>query len=169
MNRCPITYKRIDQGKYSAEGLRKLSNKITVLNDFPYSIEEQINEAKKRVEKMSIQGIQPKLSVVLDEKEQVFKVVDIHGSYIIKPQHRDYKEMPENEDLTMHLAKLTGIEIPLHGLVYSKDGSLSYFIKRFDRIGKKGGKVPVEDFAQLSGRSRETKYDSTMERIVSII
>jgi len=47
-------------------------------------------------------------------------------------------------------------------LVYSKDGSLSYFIKRFDRFSK-GKKYATEDFAQLSGNSRDTKYDYTMK------
>jgi serine/threonine-protein kinase HipA len=37
----------------------------------------------------------------------------------------------------MRLAAAAGIAVPLHGLVYSKDGSLTYFIKRFDRVGKK--------------------------------
>jgi serine/threonine-protein kinase HipA len=40
--------------------------------------------------------------------------------------------------------------------MYSKDASLTYFIRRFDRAGKIK-KVPVEDFAQLSGKNRETK------------
>jgi hypothetical protein len=48
-------------------------------------------------------------------------------------------------------------------MVLSKDGNLTYFIKRFDRAGNK--RVPVEDFAQLTGRSRGTKYDSLMEKV----
>jgi serine/threonine-protein kinase HipA len=38
---------------------------------------------------------------------------------------------------------------------------LSYFIKRFDRYGK--GSKPTEDFAQLTGNTRDTKYRFTME------
>ena len=63
---------------------------------------------------------------------------------------------------------MINIEIPLHGLLYSKDGSMTYFIKRFDRVGR-NKKVAVEDFAQLSGKDRETKYDSSMEKVVSVI
>ena len=37
----------------------------------------------------------------------------------------------------MRLAAAAGIAVPLHGLVYSKDGSMTYFIRRFDRVGKK--------------------------------
>lgn len=68
----------------------------------------------------------------------------------------------------MKLAALIGIQTPLHGLMYCKGGSLSYFIKRFDRKGKKG-KIAVEDFAQLAGVSRETKYDFSMERLIPLI
>ncbi len=64
--------------------------------------------------------------------------------------------MPENEDLTMRLAALVGIDVPLHGLLYGRDGAMTYFIKRFDRIARTG-KRHVEDFAQLGGQSRDTK------------
>jgi len=77
-------------------------------------------------------------------------------------------QMPENEDLTMKLAAEIGLEIPLHGMIWSKDNSLTYFIKRFDRKGQ-NDKVPVEDFAQLAGLSRDTKYDYSMERVVKLI
>ncbi len=68
----------------------------------------------------------------------------------------------------MRLANAAGIDIPLHGLIYAKDGSLTYFIKRFDRIGR-NQKVAVEDFAQLMGLGRETKYDASMEKVASVI
>lgn len=168
MNRCPISYEECDDMKYSSKGLKKLSPKLKVLNDFPYSAEEQIKEALARAAKMSIQGVQPKLSARLNIKNEIFEIVDTGGRYIFKPQTGSYKEVPENEDLTMRLAKLINIEIPLHGLLYSKDGSMTYFIKRFDRVGR-NKKVAVEDFAQLSGKDRETKYDSSMEKVVSVI
>lgn len=68
----------------------------------------------------------------------------------------------------MRLAATVRIEVPLHGLLYSKDGSLTYFIKRFDRKGRTG-KLHVEDFAQLSGKTRDTKYDSSMEWVAAVI
>jgi hypothetical protein len=30
----------------------------------------------------------------------------------------------------MRMAKVFGLEVPFHGMLYGKDGSLSYFIKR---------------------------------------
>jgi serine/threonine-protein kinase HipA len=87
---------------------------------------------------------------------------------VLKPQHATYSQLPENEDLTMRLASLANIEVPLHGLIYSEDGSLTYFIKRFDRVGHKD-KLAVEDFAQLAERDRETKYRYSMEKLVSLL
>ncbi len=167
MKFCPITYQEILEGKYSQNGLHQLSKKLNSLKDIPYSADEQRIEAVARAGKMSIQGVQPKLSAKLDVKNQSFKIVDTKGEYILKPQSHLYPELPQNEDLSMRLASIAGVEIPLHGLVFSKDGSLTYFIKRFDRKGKK--KFAVEDFAQLLGHTRDTKYDSSMEQVSGVI
>ena len=168
MRRCPITYEECEDGKYSLKGLKKLSPGLKSLKVFPFSAEEQVREAIARAAKISIQGVQPKLSVRLNLKNENFEIVDTGGRYIFKPQTQNYREVPENEDVTMRLAKLIGINAPLHGLVYSKDGTMTYFIRRFDRVGR-NKKIPIEDFAQLSGKDRETKYDSSMEQVISLI
>jgi serine/threonine-protein kinase HipA len=166
---CPITYEEIPaRTKYSERGLRSLSPSLKRLNDLPYSAEEQRREAEAHAGKLSIQGVQPKLSAVLNVKNSSFDLIDKGGRYILKPQVERFKQLPENEDLTMRLAAIVGIEAPRHGLVYSRDGSLTYFIRRFDRKGQKD-KVHVEDFAQLSGASRDTKYDSSMERVAEVL
>jgi serine/threonine-protein kinase HipA len=168
MNYCPITYSPCGDDRYSANGLKQLASGLKILKDFEYSAEEQRIEAYNRASRMSVQGVQPKLSAVLNIKDQKFDVVDSGGKYILKPQHNLYFQLPENEDLTMHLAELIGLEIPLHGLIWSKDNSLTYFIKRFDRKGHTD-KIPTEDFAQLAGLNRNTKYDYSMEKIVTLI
>lgn len=166
---CPITYLPVEIGKkYSAQGLKLLSRDLASLEDFPYSAEEQRREAAARASKMSIQGVQPKLSAKLNIRKNSFVVIDNGGIYILKPQHQIYPELPENEDLTMRLASGAGIDVPLHGMIYSKDGTLTYFIRRFDRHGRKG-KFAVEDFAQLMGKTRDTKYDSSMEQVAWIV
>lgn len=168
MSRCPITYEEIATGGYSKTGLNKLNPALEDLQPLPLDRREQIREAQKRMTKMSIAGVQPKLSARLSVKKQSFTIVDKHGSYILKPQLTDYEEVPQNEDLTMRMAKVCGIEVPFHGLFYAKDDSLLYFIRRFDRTGR-AGKIHVEDFAQVAGMSRETKYDYSMEKVVALI
>jgi serine/threonine-protein kinase HipA len=168
MNFCPITYTPCGDDLYSEVGLRLLSPELKVLKELEYTAEEQRIEAYNRASKMSIQGVQPKLSAKLSIKDGKFDIVDTGGKYILKPQHHLYPEMPENEDLTMRLASEIGLDVPLHGLIWSKDRTLTYFIKRFDRKGQ-NDKVPIEDFAQLAGMSRDTKYDYSMEKVVTVI
>lgn len=168
MNRCPITYEPCGDKVYSDKGLRLLRTGLRNLQNLEYTAEEQRREAFNRAVRMSVQGVQPKLSAVFNIKEEKFEVVDAGGKFILKPQHQFFPEMPENEDLTMRLAAVIGLEIPFHGLIRSKDNSLTYFIKRFDRQGRKE-KIPVEDFAQLAGLTRDTKYNSSMEKVVHLI
>jgi len=168
MNRCPITYSLIEGGRYSPEGLKLLANGLSDIKLFEYTAEEQRKEAYKRASKMSIQGVQPKLSTVFNIKHEKFEIVDRGGRYILKPQHTYFSQMPENEDLSMRLAAEIDLEVPPHGMIWSKDNTLSYFIKRFDRRGQ-NEKVPMEDFAQLAGMSRDTKYNYSMEKVVMLV
>ena len=168
MNYCPITYEPLARdAEYSREGLRLLNRNLKSLASLEFSAEQQRQEAISRAGKMSIQGLQLKLSAVLRIAEGRFEIVDRNGRYILKPQSRDFPELPENEDLTMRLAANAGIQVPLHGLVRSVDRSYTYFVKRFDRDGRQ--RIPQEDFAQLSGASRDTKYDSSMEKVAEVI
>ena len=168
MPHCPITYEDISGRKYSHSGLMRLSRRLDHLEDLPFTPDELRREALGRASKMSIQGLQPKLSAVLNVPEGRFEIVDRGGQYILKPPVSDYPEVPENEDMTMRLAAAAGIEVPLHGMIYTSDGALCFFIKRFDRTGRQG-KRAVEDFAQLLGYTRDTKYASSMEEVAKVI
>ena len=145
-----------------------ITPRLTGLKDLPYTASELRREAANRARKLSIQGVQPKLSAKVSVIDQELKIVDQFGTYILKPQNDMFPQLPENEDLTMRMAKSFGINVPLHGMVYAKDGSLSYFIKRFDRYGK-GKKYALEDFAQLTGNTRDTKYRCSMEKLVPVL
>ncbi len=169
MKRCPITYEIISGNeRYSKRGLRLLSPKLTGLVPLPFTAAEQRNEAIQRVGKMSIQGVQTKLSAILKIREKSFEIVDTNGAYILKTQSSLFPELPENEAVTMSLAATIGLEVPVHGLVYAKDNSMTYFIKRFDRLPR-NKRIAVEDFAQILGMDRDTKYRSSMEQVAGVI
>ena len=167
MRKCLLTYNPCPTD-YSKAGLRDLSPKLTTIHPMPFTAEELRLEASRRAGKMSIQGVQAKLSAKLEPSKDRLSIVDVGGRYILKPQSALFPELPQNEDLTMHLARLVGIEVPVHGLVYAKDQSLNYFIKRFDRHGH-SSKWAVEDFAQLAQMTRDTKYNFSMEKLVGIL
>jgi serine/threonine-protein kinase HipA len=168
IKKCPITYKNFSEdGLYSSQGLKALSPRLNKLNLFNYSMQEQLEEAHFRAGKLSVQGVQPKLSAKLNVSKNQFELTDIGGTFIIKPQHHFYDELPENEDLSMRLAEKI-IEVPLHGLFYDKDLNMSYFIKRFDRVSSKR-KLPCEDFTQLGHYYRGEKYNGSIEKVIKII
>lgn len=169
---CAITLKKFEAGTedvlYSRDGLRRLHSQLARLQPLAISAEDQRREAAARADKMSIQGVQPKLSAVLRVKEGRFEIVDSGGRFILKPCPAEWHEVPENEALTMALAGICSIEVPDFGLVASSDGSWTFWIRRFDRTGRKD-RVPLEDFTQLQDRTRDTKYQSSMERVVETI
>ena len=169
MNRCRITLEELPEGvRYSRAGLKRLDPRLMEIQPLPYTLAQQLEEAASRAGKMSVQGVQPKLSSVLRIKEGRFEIVDRGGRFILKSCPPQWQEVPVNEALTMTLAEHSGIEVPVHGLVEATDGSMVYFIRRFDRVGQ-GERLPLEDGAQLLGFSRDTKYDSSMEQVIGMI
>ena len=63
---CSITLEPLPARKsYSEAGLRSIHPKLTHLEPLAYSYEAQLREVRRRSDKMSIQGVQPKLSAVL--------------------------------------------------------------------------------------------------------
>ena len=167
---CPITLRMHDGNTsvFSPEGLRTLEPRLKALAPLNLTHEEQLKQARLRVDKMSIQGVQPKLSAVLRVSAGSFEVVDTGGRFILKPNPLPYEEVPANESLTMTMAAAVGIDVPPHGLLPAIDGSWVYVVRRFDRTGRKG-RFHVEDFAQLSGATRDAKYDSTIERVIGLV
>ena len=120
---------------------------------------------------ITVPGVQPKLSLGLEKEKEGgrrFTIVGLWGEYILKPQTEQYPFLPENEDLTMHLAELARIKTVPHSLIRFKDNSLAYITKRIDR-NKKSNKVPMEDMCQLTEKLTEQKYKGSHEQIAKKI
>jgi len=129
---------------------------------------KQIEELAKQIiiKSVAVTGVQPKLSLDLEKhKSQLSRltIVGLNGDYLLKPPSKEYKELPQNEDVTMHLAELVKIKTAKHTLVRLRSGELAYLTKRFDR--NKGKKIAVEDFCQLSENLTEHKYRGSIEKI----
>lgn len=118
----------------------------------------------------SLTGVQPKLSLNLHKHEgsNRLTIVGLWGDFIFKPQTDAYPELPENEDLTMHLAEAARIKVVPHSLIHLADGSLGYITRRIDRT-KKGEKIDMEDMCQLTLHPTEYKYKSSCEQIAKAI
>lgn len=136
-----------------------------------YSRDEMDALAEQIIQSQTtLTGVQPKLSLHLDKhrNSQKLTIVGLWGDFIFKPQTERYSMLPENEDLTMHLAHLAKIRIVPHSLIRMKDGSLGYITRRIDRT-KNGEKIAMEDMCQLTERQTEHKYKSSYEQIVKAV
>jgi serine/threonine-protein kinase HipA len=115
----------------------------------------------------ALTGVQPKLSLEIEKnrKDAVtrFTIVGLWGNYILKPPTNKFPSLPEIEDLTMHLAELTGIATVPHTLIRLSSGNLAYLTKRIDRDKK--SKLHMEDMCQLTERLTEHKYHGSYEQV----
>lgn len=139
--------------------------------ELPYSLDELDALALKVIQaQTTLTGVQAKLSLHLDRHEgsKRLTIVGLWGDYIFKPQTQSYKTLPENEDLTMHLAEIAKIKVVPHTLIRLKDGTLGYLTRRIDRTTG-GEKIPMEDMCQLTERQTEYKYKSSYEQIAKVI
>jgi len=92
-------------------------------------------------------------------------------SWTTEPVYREasalvYAELPENEALTMSLAATVGIEVLFTGSCSMETAPFLFCATlRPSRLEQ----AAFGDFAQLSGASRDTKYDSSTEQLIEII
>jgi len=173
MERCLYCYQSLEQGQVDFHP--QCSKKIfgtAVPPVLPYTKADIESLALEVVRsQVTITGVQPKLSVDLEKGkggEKRFTIVGLWGEYILKPQTEQYPSLPENEDLTMHLASLARIKTVPHSLIRFQDDSLAYITKRIDR-DKKGVKIPMEDMCQLTEKLTEQKYKGSHEQIAKKI
>ena len=133
---------------------------------------EQLETLAKEiiVRSIAVTGVQPKLSLQLEKTRNEtprLTLVGLYGDYILKPPSEQYPCLPENEDLTMHLAEAAGIRTAAHSLIRLSSGELAYITRRFDR--QNGQKIAVEDFCQLSETLTEHKYRGSVEKIGKLV
>ena len=168
MSKCLFCYKELGPGEvdFHKSCCRKFFGTATV-PVLDYTREEMDDLAAQIIKSQTtLTGVQPKLSLNLDKHKdsQKLTIVGLWGGYIFKPQTERFAMLPENEDLTMHLAEIAKLKIVPHSLIRMKDGSIGYLTKRIDRT-KNGEKIAMEDMCQLTERQTEHKYRSSYEQI----
>ena len=172
MNKCLYCYQQHDSGlKDFHPGCSKKMFGTEEPPVLDYSFSEMAKLAEKIIStSVTVPGVQAKLSLHLDKKggrPSKLTLVGLWGDYILKPPTANYPQLPENEDLSMHLAELFKIKVVPHSLIKLKSGELAYLTKRVDRDQK--GKLHMEDFCQLSERLTEDKYKASMEQVGKLI
>jgi len=170
MNRCLYCYLPLikEERDFHPSCSKKMFGQL-LEPELPYS-EADLEPLAKEVIQMqtAITGVQAKLSLHLtgnNKKESLkrFTIVGLWGGYILKPPAVFYQQLPEVEDLTMHLASLAKIKTAPHSLIRLASGNLAYITKRIDRVKKV--KLAMEDMCQLTERLTEDKYQGSYEQI----
>jgi serine/threonine-protein kinase HipA len=169
-DRCLYCYQELGENEkdFHPQCSRKLFG-TTVPPVLNYSEDQMLELGEKVIKSQSaVTGVQPKLSLEIEKVKSKdtpnrFTIVGLWGGYILKPPSKHYKELPELEDLTMHLAEISGIKAVPHSLIRMESGNLAYITKRVDRTKK--GKIHMEDMCQLTERLTEHKYRGSYEQI----
>ena len=172
MCKCLYCYQELEEGQkdYHPRCARKFfGTKDVPLLEYKHEELDQLAEQVIRAQ-TSLTGVQPKLSLNLSKHDGCNRltIVGLWGDYILKPQTDSYEQLPENEDLTMHLAEAAKISVVPHSLIRLADGKLGYITKRIDRT-KNGDKIDMEDMCQLTLHPTEYKYKGSHEQIAKTI
>jgi len=177
MSKCLFCYKDIEDEEFMKYEFHKsCSRKYFGKNTPPildYTQSEMLELAQKVVKSQrTVTGVQPKLSLsskkmTEDSAIERFTIVGLWGKFILKPQTVLYEQLPEIEDLTMHLAELSKIKTVEHSLIRLKSGELAYITKRIDRLKNK--KLHMEDMCQLTERQTEHKYKGSHEQVAKTL
>jgi len=174
LDRCPSTLKP-GYNSYSPSALKKLFNGKKVSHILPFLSPEKDEHTRELFmdnrERLSISGVQNKISLVLQKNKLRLNKFQEDGQYILKPIPSDVKkidQVPANEHLTMQLAEqIFNIYTAANGLIFFQDGQHAYITKRFD-IKPDGTKYLIDDFTSLTRKSAirsgpDFKYEGSAE------
>lgn len=184
LNVCPSSLKEgFDTYSPAARRLLFDGKEVSHLLDFdsPNNDSADNETYLMSVGRISLSGVQPKASLVVNTENQLVKpAASERGTYILKPAPTSYallerKFCPANEHLTMQLAsQVYHIETAANAICFFKDGEPAYLCRRFD-VGPFGQKYSQEDFASLAGLTNanggsDYKYSNlSYEECVDII
>lgn len=167
--RCLYCYNHSDKYFHTKCSMKIFGSKEPP--EIPYTAGDLLILAERMIKgKATITGVQPKLSLHIEKPDNQpgkLTIVGLWGEYILKPQSPTWEQLPQIEDLTMHLAQISNIRTAEHSLVKLGSGELAYITKRMDRYNDQ--KLHMEDMCQLLGRLTEDKYKSSHEQIAKEI
>lgn len=172
MCKCLFCYQKLKEGQkdFHPRCAKKFfGTKDAPLLEYRHEDLDRLAEQIIRAQ-TSLTGVQPKLSLNLSRHDGCGRltIVGLWGDFIFKPQTESYPQLPENEDLTMHLAEAAKIDVVPHSLIRLADGRLGYITRRIDRT-KSGEKIDMEDMCQLTLHPTEYKYKGSHEQIAKAI
>lgn len=163
INVCPSTLAE-GYSTYSPAALRALFNGKVVSHilsfNSPNHEEDDNNDYAQHVGRISLSGVQPKASLMLNTDNQLVRPGEgERGTYILKPAPASYallerKYCPANEHLSMQIAsQVYRIDTAANAICLFRDGEAAYITRRFD-VAPDGSKYQQEDLASLGGLTK---------------
>ena len=138
---------------YCSSCIKELFSGI-VPKPLSFDREEFYIARKNLASRMSISGVQDKISLSFENKE--LKPTATDGKYILKPVPRNSDELDNKEDVIYneHVSMLISKKVfklntAACGIIKFSDGGNAYITKRFDYDWKTGLKYDQEDFASI--------------------
>ncbi|MEE1089082.1 MAG: HipA domain-containing protein, partial [Bacteroidaceae bacterium] len=176
---CPGTL-ALGFDTYSPSCLRKVFGGKKVSHIMNLTINDDTGgEIVASINKISISGVQEKISAIIKRGKIIITPEGESGRYIIKPIP-EYKSLrfrnniPANEHLTMQIAsQVYKINTAANALAFFADGNPFYITKRFDYRAD-GSKIRQDDFASIAGKTERNsgsdfKYSGSYEDIAKLL
>jgi len=167
---CNISLKPVKSDSkyknYIDSEFRKLFQSLKINPVLSFSRKDFFREGPSKSRGMSISGIQQKLSLKINEKNEL-EITPTAGEYILKPSPESFPNASENEHCAMLTGQLMNIRTASCGLVSFSDGELAYISRRFDKMDDV--RIHQEDLAQGFGIKSEEKYTRSYEAAGKLI
>lgn len=165
-NACPyclreLTQKQIEKNTFHDRCIKEMwgtKRKISIFLDS----KNPINSFRKTVYGASISGAQIKGAFYFDKG--VMTPTYRKSNYIIKPQTELYEYIPENEHLTMAIAKSCNFKVPPFTIFEVPGLGKIFVIKRFD-ISENEKHLRLEDFGQILEEPSSEKYSKSYNKV----
>ncbi len=138
------------------------------------------NVEESRPLRVSLAGVQFKISARLGKRGIAVPGWDEEGDWIVKFASQRFATLPANEFVTMTWARAAGLQVPeirleevaaIEGIDHLRDvaGDQAFAIKRYDR--SPGGRIHQEDFAQVWDlKVGDAKYEGiNIDTIVRVV
>lgn len=129
--------------------------------------------------KFSLAGVGMKFSMLREGDRLTVPGQNALGNWIVKFPDATFAQVPSNEFGTMKLAALVGIDVPdielvhrdllpdVPGVAWPRGEDYAFAIRRFDRtVG--GGRIHIEDFAQVRGFYPDNRYSGSLETVAAL-
>lgn len=162
----PLTEKQLEKNQTCHERCARNMWGTTRKIKFVFDSEEPNDSFSDSIKGASVSGAQKKGLFKLEKNELIPSAFG--SQYILKPPAERFQNLPENEHLTMAIAKAVGFDVPPFVIFHDEEIGYIFAIKRFD-VNDKKIHLRLEDAGQILGHPSDDKYEASYEQLAEAI